>query len=44
MPNLEALQRNVDTVKDLGFVKNRIDISKHADLSLVKEALARLKR
>ena len=44
MPNLEALQRNVDTVKDLGFVKNRIDISKHADLSLVKEALARLKK
>jgi NitT/TauT family transport system substrate-binding protein len=44
MPNLEALQRNVDTVRDLGFVKNRIDISKHADLSLVKEALARLKK
>ena len=43
MPNLEALQRNVDTVKDLGFVKERVDISKHADLSLLKEALARLK-
>jgi sulfonate transport system substrate-binding protein len=43
MPNLEALQRNVDTVKDLGFVKKRVDISKHADLSLLKEALARLK-
>ncbi len=44
MPNLEALQRNVDTVKDLGFVKNRVDISKHADLSLIKDALARLKK
>jgi len=44
MPNLEALQRNVDTVKDLGFVKNRVDVSKHADLSLLKEALARLKK
>jgi NitT/TauT family transport system substrate-binding protein len=44
IPNLEALQRNVDVVKDLGFVKNRIDISKHTDLSLVKEALARLKK
>ncbi len=43
IPNLEALQRNVDTVMDLGFVKTRVDISKHADLSLVKEALARLK-
>jgi sulfonate transport system substrate-binding protein len=44
IPNLEALQRNVDVVKDLGFVKKRVDISKHADLSLVKEALARLKK
>jgi ABC-type nitrate/sulfonate/bicarbonate transport system substrate-binding protein len=44
LPNLEALQRNVDTVKDLGFVKKRVDISKHADLSLVKDALARLKK
>jgi NitT/TauT family transport system substrate-binding protein len=44
MPNLDALQRNVDTVKELGFVKNRVDISKHADLSIVKEALARLKK
>jgi sulfonate transport system substrate-binding protein len=43
MPNLEALQRNVDTVKDLGFINKRVDISKHADLSLLKEALARLK-
>ena len=42
--NLEALQRNVDVVKDLGFVKKRVDISKHSDLSLVKEALARLKK
>ena len=44
MPNLEALQRNVDTVRDLGFVKNRIDISKHADTSLIKDALARMKK
>jgi sulfonate transport system substrate-binding protein len=44
IPNLEALQRNVDVVKDLGFVKKRVDISKHADFSLVKEALARLKK
>ena len=44
LPNLEALQLNVDTVKDLGFVKKRVDIRKHADLSLVKEAIARLKK
>jgi sulfonate transport system substrate-binding protein len=44
MPDLKALQSNVDTVKDLGFVKKRVDISKHNDLSLLKEAVARLKK
>jgi len=43
LPNLEALQRNVDTTRDLGFVKKKIDINKYADLSLVKEAAKRLK-
>ena len=37
-----ALQRNVDVVYDLGFVKKKLDIKKYADLSLVKEAKARL--
>jgi len=31
-------------VRNLGFVKTRVDISKHADLSIFKEALARLKK
>jgi len=43
VPNLEALQRNVDTTRELGFVKNPIDINKYADLSLVREAAKRLK-
>jgi ABC-type nitrate/sulfonate/bicarbonate transport system substrate-binding protein len=43
LPNLEALQRNVDTTRELGFVKNKIDIAKFSDLSLVKEAAKRLK-
>jgi sulfonate transport system substrate-binding protein len=43
LPNMEALQRNVDTTRDLGFVKKKIDISKYADLSLVQEAAKRLK-
>ena len=43
LPNLEALQRNVDTTRDLGFVKNKIDIKKYADLSIVQEAAKRLK-
>jgi len=44
MPDLKALQNNVDTVKDLGFIKTRVDISKQSDLSLLKEAVARLKK
>ncbi len=43
LPNLEALQRNVDTTRDLGFVKKKININDYADLSLAKEAAARLK-
>jgi ABC-type nitrate/sulfonate/bicarbonate transport system substrate-binding protein len=44
MPDLKALQNNVDTVKELGFIKTRVDISKHSDLSLLKEAVARQKK
>jgi NitT/TauT family transport system substrate-binding protein len=43
MPNLAALQANVDLVKDLGFVKASIDIKKHSDLSMVEEAAKRVK-
>ena len=43
IPNLEALQRNVDTTRDLGFVKKPIDIKKYADVSLAQEAAKRLK-
>jgi sulfonate transport system substrate-binding protein len=43
IPNIEALQRNVDTTQDLGFVKKKIDIKKYVDLSLVQEAAKRLK-
>jgi NitT/TauT family transport system substrate-binding protein len=43
VPNLEALQRNADVMQDLGFVKRKVDIKAHADLSLVEEAAKRLK-
>ena len=43
VPNLEALQRNVDTTRELGFVKKKINIKDYADLSLVQEAAKRLK-
>jgi NitT/TauT family transport system substrate-binding protein len=43
IPNLDALQKNVDMTKDLGFVKASVDVKKHSDLSIVQEAAKRLK-
>jgi len=42
-PNIDALQRNLDVLWKLGFLKARIDIGKHTDLSLVHEAAARIR-
>jgi sulfonate transport system substrate-binding protein len=43
MPNLDALQRNVDMTRDLGFASGSLDVKAHSDLSLIKEAASRLK-
>jgi sulfonate transport system substrate-binding protein len=43
VPNLEALQRNVALMKDLGFVKIDVDVKRHSDLSIIDEAAKRLK-
>jgi NitT/TauT family transport system substrate-binding protein len=43
LPNLDTLQRAIDTQQQLGFLKAKIDVMKHADLSIVKEAAARIK-
>jgi NitT/TauT family transport system substrate-binding protein len=43
LPDLAALQKNVDMTRDLGFVKTTLDVKKHADLSIVEEAAKRIK-
>lgn len=43
LPNLDALQRNVDTLHSLGMIKSEIDVKKYVDLSFVEEAAKRLK-
>jgi sulfonate transport system substrate-binding protein len=43
IPDLDALQKNVDMTKDLGFVRTSLDVKKHTDLSIVQEAAKRLK-
>jgi NitT/TauT family transport system substrate-binding protein len=42
-PNLDALQKNVGMIRELGFVATDIDVKKHSDLSLIDEAVRRLK-
>jgi sulfonate transport system substrate-binding protein len=43
LPNLDALQKNVEMTKDLGYVKASFDVKKYSDLSIVEEAAKRLK-
>src|SRR5215813_1650916 len=43
LPDLAALQSNIDVQRDLGFLKTPIDVQKYADLSVVREAAQRLK-
>ncbi|HKW55307.1 MAG TPA: ABC transporter substrate-binding protein [Stellaceae bacterium] len=41
LPNVKALQNNLNVQKELGLLKVSIDVSKYEDLSLVKEAAKR---
>jgi len=43
MPNLGALQKNVDMTKELGFANATFDVKAYSDLSMVEEAAKRLK-
>lgn len=42
LPDLAALQNNIDVQRDLGFLSAPIEIAQYTDLSLVKEAAARV--
>jgi len=43
VPDLEALQANINQQQQLGLLKSALDVSKHADLSIVHEAGKRVK-
>jgi NitT/TauT family transport system substrate-binding protein len=43
LPNLGALQHNVDLTHELGFIKSSFDVKAYSDLSLIEEAAGRLK-
>lgn len=40
-PDLKVVQASIDKTKEAGFIKESIDVSKYADLSLVEEAAKR---
>ncbi len=41
LPNLRALQANIRLQRELGFLNADLDVRKHADLSIVREAAKR---
>jgi sulfonate transport system substrate-binding protein len=43
LPDLAALQRNVEATAEMGFIKSSFDVKKYSDLSLVEEGAKRLK-
>ena len=43
VPDLAALQRNVDATYEMGFIKSKLDVKAHSDLSLIQEAAKRPK-
>lgn len=44
LPNLAAVQSNIDLMAKMGFLKASIDVKKYADLSLVEDAGKKLER
>ena len=42
-PDLKALQSNVDAVAEMGFFKTSFKVTDYADLTIVDEAVKRLK-
>lgn len=43
LTDVKRMQKNVDDLKKLGILDNTIDVAKYVDMSLAKEAAARLK-
>jgi NitT/TauT family transport system substrate-binding protein len=43
VPDIATLQRNVDATHEMGFIKSKLDVKAHSDLSLIEEAAKRLK-
>jgi sulfonate transport system substrate-binding protein len=42
LPDLDALQHNIDTQREVGLIEQSIKVKEYADLSIVKEAAVRL--
>lgn len=42
LPDLAALQKNIDLQHELGFLRAPVDVNKYADLSIAQEAAKRL--
>ena len=43
IPDLAMLQKNLDTQREIGLFKDKVEVAKYADLSIIEEAGKRLK-
>ena len=41
-PDVQALQRNLDAMSELGFLKSKIDVAPYVDLAILEAAVARV--
>ena len=41
-PDIAATQKNIDAMRELGFIKTHIDVAKYTDMSFIDEAVKRL--
>src|SRR5436305_3924638 len=44
LPNLEALQANIDLQHQLGFLRKSVEVKQHAELGIAEEAAKRLEK
>lgn len=42
IPNIKALQANIDLLTEMDLIKTKFDVSRHVNLSFIKEAAGRL--
>ena len=43
VPDIDSLQKSTRALKELGFIKADLDMTTHSDLTLIREAIGRVR-